>query len=127
LWATDGPLPVEAILQHKGLHLRYAAIRSGRTVDRPLRDIATDIYRDWKPAGRVPGAKHIAAMANADQLSDHVNGVPLDEIVRAFLGQPVRNWRGATARRIKAELNGMLERHNSDGRLDANRDGQRTA
>ena len=74
---------------------------------RPLFLIARDIRNDWqKPYfGAVP---YLGAMASLDSIKDEYGLDPGTSIVAYFLSNAT-TWRGETARRIKAELNGMLK------------------
>jgi len=74
---------------------------------RPLWQIASDVRKDWsKPYfGAVP---YIQAMATMDSMDDSF-GLDLGrEIVLYFLAN-AGTWRGDVARRVKAELKGMLK------------------
>ena len=74
---------------------------------RPLYEIAADIRRNWpKPYfGAVP---YIQAMGDLNSISDNYGFDSGDSIVRYFLSNAA-TWRGEDARRIKAELKGMLK------------------
>ena len=74
---------------------------------RPLFLIAKDIRNDWqKPYfGAVP---YLGAMSSLGSMSESYGCDPADNIVAYFLGNAT-TWRGETARKIKAELNGMLK------------------
>jgi hypothetical protein len=73
---------------------------------RPLFVIAREIKADWsKPYfGAVP---YINAMASLVKITDMYGVEKADGIVRRFLIN-AKTWRGETARRVKAELNGMV-------------------
>lgn len=74
---------------------------------RPLYEIAADIRRTWpKPYfGAVP---YIQAMGDLSSIKDNYGWDSGDSIVRYFLSNAA-TWRGEDARRIKAELKGMLK------------------
>ena len=74
---------------------------------RPLYEIAADIRRNWlKPYfGAVP---YIEAMGSLNSISDNYGFDSGDSIVRYFLSNAA-TWRGEDARRVKAELKGMLK------------------
>lgn len=74
---------------------------------RPLYEIAADIRRTWsKPYfGAVP---YIEAMGSLGNIADNYGYDSGDSIVRYFLSN-AGTWRGEDARRIKAELKGMLK------------------
>jgi hypothetical protein len=76
------------------------------TTDRAIRTIAADIRRTWpKPYfGAVP---YLDAMSSLDGITDSYGWDSADSIVRYFLSNAT-TWRGEDARRIKAELKGML-------------------
>lgn len=73
---------------------------------RPLHVIAREIKRVWpKPYfGAVP---YIDAMLSMDSIHENYFYDSGDSIVRYFLAN-ANTWRGEDARRIKAELKGML-------------------
>jgi len=73
---------------------------------RPLHEIADEIFADWKRPyfGAVP---YLDAMAAMDSIHENYVYSPGITIVRYFLVN-AGTWRGETARRIKAELKGML-------------------
>lgn len=74
---------------------------------RPLYEIAADIRRTWpKPYfGAVP---YIQAMGGLSDITDKYGEDKAEWIVRYFLSNAA-TWRGEDARRIKAELKGMLK------------------
>ena len=73
---------------------------------RTLREIASEIRADWKKPyfGAVPYLDAMAALETVEQAFGFDSG---DSVVRYFLAN-AQTWRGETARRIKAELKGML-------------------
>ena len=73
---------------------------------RTLSAIANEIRKDWtKPYfGAVP---YLQAMQSLQSISDPYGYDSGESIVRYFLSNAT-SWRGDTARRIKAELKGML-------------------
>ena len=73
---------------------------------RPLHVIAREIKRVWpKPYfGAVP---YIDAMLSMDSIHENYFYDSGDSVVRYFLAN-AGTWRGDDARRIKAELKGML-------------------
>lgn len=73
---------------------------------RPLYIIAGEIRRDWhKPNyGAVP---YLEAMYSLDKITDRYGLDSADTVVRYFLVN-AGQWRGDTARKIKAELRAML-------------------
>lgn len=77
------------------------------TPTRLLRDIAAEIKADWKKPyfGAVP---YLDAMGGLETMQDSFFLDSADSIVRYFLSN-ASTWRGETARRVKAELKGMLK------------------
>jgi hypothetical protein len=73
---------------------------------RPLYEIAREIKSDWKKPyfGAVP---YLDAMRSLDSIQDNYYLDSAESIVRYFLAN-AGTWRGETARRVKAELKGML-------------------
>lgn len=76
------------------------------TQTRPLSVIAREIRQEWKQPyfGAEP---YIAAMRSLDSIDDAYHQDGADSIVLYFLSN-ARTWKGDVARRIKAELKGML-------------------
>lgn len=78
---------------------------------RPLYEIATEIKKDWKATakdgeiyfGAVP---YLDAMSSLDRITDNYGMDSGKSIVLYFLSNAT-GWRGATAKRIKAELKKM--------------------
>jgi len=73
---------------------------------RSINTIAREIKRDWaKPYfGAVP---YLDAMLLLDSVGDKYGWDSGESIVRYFLAN-AGTWRGETAKRVKAELKGML-------------------
>ena len=73
---------------------------------RPLHEIAREIRADWKAPyfGAVP---YLRAMSELSHIDDPYVREDGRGIVLYFLSN-AKTWRGDTARRIKAELKGML-------------------
>lgn len=73
---------------------------------RTLSEIAREIRSDWTKVyfGAVP---YLDAMSTLTSTSDSFYADSGDSIVRYFLAN-AGTWRGETARRVKAELKGML-------------------
>lgn len=77
------------------------------TATRPLSVIAEEIAADWR--NPYFGARpYLQAMSSLDKITDKYYFDDADDIVRYFLAN-ASTWRGETARRIKAELKGMLK------------------
>jgi hypothetical protein len=73
---------------------------------RTLNEIALEIRNDWKKPyfGAVP---YLNAMAQMDSVSNAFGFDSGREIVLYFLSNAT-SWRGEVAKRIKAELKGMI-------------------
>ena len=74
--------------------------------NRPLWQIAEDINADWtKPYfGAVPYLNAFTCLSSVDDVYIAETG---RELIPYFLSN-TRGWKGETARKIKAELKGML-------------------
>lgn len=74
---------------------------------RPLHEIAAEIRQDW---GKVNyGAKpYLEAMEMLESVDSTYFCDSGDSIIRYFLAN-AGSWRGDTARRVKAELKGLLK------------------
>ena len=73
---------------------------------RPLYEIAAEIRQTWaKP--NYAAVPYLEAMAEINRISDNYYMDTAASNVRYFLSNAV-SWRGDDARRIKAELRGML-------------------
>lgn len=77
------------------------------TKTRPIFEIAREINKLWKGKGRVYADPYIQAMHSLGSVTDNYGLDTGDSIVRYFLSN-ASTWRGEDARRIKAELKGML-------------------
>ena len=74
---------------------------------RALSAIASEIRKDWeKPY--FGAAPYLQAMSTLDDIKQPYGYDSGESIVRYFLSNAT-TWRGDTARRIKAELKGMLK------------------
>ena len=72
---------------------------------RALSTIALEIYQTWPKVS--PYARpYLAAMKALDSMEDEFYFESADSVVRYFLAN-AGSWRGADARRIKAELKEM--------------------
>ncbi len=78
------------------------------TTVRPLYVIAAEIRRDWQKVnfGAVP---YLQAMEQLDSIDSYYFEDSARSIVAYFLAN-AGTWRGETAKRVKAELKGMLKR-----------------
>jgi hypothetical protein len=79
-------------------------------ITRPITEIASDIRADWGNRIDPAAAPYVAAMDKLADIDDDYVGETAVEIVARFLSV-ANTWRGETARRIKGELNAMLESH----------------
>ncbi len=73
---------------------------------RALCDIALEIRADWRKVN-FAAVPYLYAMGELESVNHNYGADRGDMIVRYFLSNAT-SWRGATARRIKAELKGML-------------------
>jgi hypothetical protein len=73
---------------------------------RPLYTIAADIRNSW-PRPYFGAVPYLEAMAGLTAITDKYEYDDADDIVRYFLSNAT-TWRGADARRIKAELKAMV-------------------
>lgn len=73
---------------------------------RTLNQIACEIVKDWKKPyfGAVPYLDALLTMSSVDENYGYDSG---KSIVLYFLSN-AKSWRGETAKRVKAELKGML-------------------
>jgi hypothetical protein len=77
---------------------------------RTLRAIAGEIARDWKKVAdneQHPAHPYIDAMRGLEKITDQYAAESGANIVRYFLAN-AGGWRGDVAKRVKAELKGML-------------------
>jgi hypothetical protein len=73
---------------------------------RPLYAIAADIRASW-PNVNYAAKPYLDALAELNSVEDNYSFDSAESIIAYFLGN-ARSWRGDDARRIKAELKGML-------------------
>lgn len=73
---------------------------------RTLSTIAREIAQDWRKPyfGAVP---YLQAMSTLTDINQQYGYDSAESVVRYFLSNAT-TWRGDTARRVKAELKGML-------------------
>lgn len=74
---------------------------------RPLSVIAWEIRGDWKKVNYA-AEPYLAAMAALESIADNYYADSGHYVVSYFLAN-ASSWRGATAKRVKAELKGMLK------------------
>ena len=74
---------------------------------RPLNQIASEIALDWPRPG-FAAVPYLRALATLASINDHYGADSARMVVAYFLSNATQ-WRGPTARRIKAELREMLK------------------
>lgn len=74
---------------------------------RPLYEIAAEISENWGNKVYFGAVPYLGAMAHLSSVNDAHGYDSGDSVVRYFLAN-ASTWRGETARRIKAELKGLL-------------------
>ena len=79
------------------------------TTTRPLYEIAREVYAVW-PKVSYSALPYLNAMTDLVTMEDNYCADSADSIVICFLCNAT-GWRGADARRIKAELGAMLKAH----------------
>jgi hypothetical protein len=75
---------------------------------RKLHVIADEIERDWKNVNYA-ARPYLDAMFELDNITDNYYQETAYSIIAYFLGN-ANSWRGETARRVKKELNLMLQK-----------------
>ncbi len=73
---------------------------------RPIYEIASEIYKDWKTP-YYAATPYLRAMREIDSIDEDYINDRASSIVAYFLSN-ASTWRGDTAKRIKKELNDML-------------------
>jgi hypothetical protein len=81
-------------------------MREERLGARPLDEIALEIQKEWRHL-TYAAVTPVAAMCHLRHIDDHYGARQGRAVVRDFLGCSA-SWKGPTARRIKAELAGLL-------------------
>ena len=74
---------------------------------RPLREIASEIRRDWKNVNYA-AEPYLTALAHLDAISDVYFCDSGEQIVLYFLSN-AGTWHGEVAKRIKAELRKIVD------------------
>lgn len=74
---------------------------------RPLHEVAQEIYETW-PRVNYAAKPYLLAMEELDLITDAFGADSAASIVRYFLAN-ASSYRGEAARRIKAELNAMVQ------------------
>jgi hypothetical protein len=78
--------------------------------ERSLRAIAAEIYKEWPKMAENenhPAHPYVHAMRGLEKVTDRYALDSGDDIVRRFLSN-ASGWRGETAKRVKAELKGLV-------------------
>jgi hypothetical protein len=75
---------------------------------RPLYQIAQEIRRDWGAKVNYAARPYLEAMGSLDKPTDNYGMDSGRSIVAYFLSNAA-SWRGETAKRVKAELKGMIK------------------
>lgn len=88
-----------------GVDIRPRVTPSGH---RPLCDIASDIFYDWRDSIPPNAAAYLVPMLSLYDITDNFLCDSASYVVRYFLAN-AQGWRGDTARAIKAELKQILE------------------
>jgi len=74
---------------------------------RPLSVIANEIRKDWGSKVNYGAKPYLNAMSTLNSIDDNYIMDSGRSIVRYFLSN-ARSWRGETAKRVKGELNSMV-------------------
>ncbi len=77
-------------------------------MSRPIWAIAREIRKDWGAKVNYAAAPYLAAMASIDSVGDMYGTDSAKSIVLYFLSN-ASSWRGEVAKRVKAELKGMVK------------------
>lgn len=74
---------------------------------RKIDEIATEIRKDWKKVS-IHAEPYLDAMDELKSVEDMFGWDSASSVIRYFLGNAT-TWKGDIARRIKKELNAMIE------------------
>ena len=74
--------------------------------NRSLKEIAVEIREDWVNPS-INAVPYLNAMSTLNEITDNYHFDSGEMIVAYFLSN-ARTWKGETARRVKKELNSML-------------------
>lgn len=86
-------------------------MRTVRQIAREIRDLRMPVskgFANWKKCTRSSWYPYLEAMLNMENVTDQYGAEDGVMIILYFLSNST-TWRGPDARRIKAELNSMLE------------------
>jgi hypothetical protein len=75
---------------------------------RALHNIADEIIKDWGDKMYFGAVPYVRAMRYVESVNDRYGEDSARDIVIYFLSN-AKTWRGETAKRVKAELKGMLK------------------
>jgi hypothetical protein len=75
---------------------------------RPLYVIATEIRKDWGSKVNYAAKPYLEAMGSLSSVADSYYHDTAKSVVLYFLAN-ASSWRGDTAKRVKAELRGMIK------------------
>jgi hypothetical protein len=78
------------------------------TATRSLHNIADEIIREWGDKMYFGAVPYVRAMRHVESITDKYGDDSAEDIVIYFLSN-ARTWRGDVAKRVKAELKGMLK------------------
>ncbi len=78
---------------------------------RPIHEIAKDIRKDWTKIDPRTN-EYLKCLERMDRVNDMVGMEYGDMVVAHFLAFAAPRWRGEVARKIKAELNLVLQQYN---------------
>ena len=76
--------------------------------NRPIYEIAQEIYSDWGAKVSVPAEAYLGPMKSLDSIDDNYYQDTARSVIAYFLCN-AGSWRGEVARRIKKELNAMIK------------------
>lgn len=76
---------------------------------RTISEIASEIRKDWGAKIYFGAKPYLQAMQSLNSINDNYGMDSADSVIRYFLGNAT-TWRGETARRVKKELNDMLNK-----------------
>lgn len=104
---TNVPPSVNVPAKYRKSESATAGYVQGVTAPRSLSTIAREIRRDWQNVyfGAVP---YLDAMRAMDKVTEPYGCDSGESVVLYFMSNATK-WRGETAKRIKAELQAMLD------------------
>lgn len=75
---------------------------------RPIYEIAQEIYSDWGAKVSVPAEAYLGPMRSLNSIDDSYGCDTARSVIGYFLCN-ASAWRGEVARRVKKELNAMIK------------------